>query len=395
MPTVAISHTNEKHRSPERVLALVEDALKYLGGMESFVKPGQTVLIKPNQAAPHTAMEGSSTDPLVVGALIHLARAAGAAKVQIAASSDGQLNAAECMRVTGMAATARREGAEILNLEGDSVPTREVDLPEGRVLHKVRIPVPLIEAGVVIAVPKARNDYTDVISGAMQLWTGVGSQEWRARPYSDKELIERFTDIMTVLRPDLCVTDALICGEGDGPEATMPRWCGCILASTDPVATDVTIARLMGRNWKRLRFAEAGEERGLGRREPITWAGIPLERIAFHAWPSREGFDYLPVNVLVGGGVTLAGTVGHVKSALDTLLRSGALERAICDKGTPTIMLGEVEDPEFERRLQEGPYVVFDDAARREYKHHPRVSFVPGHPVLESALPQLRKALSL
>ena len=48
--TVAIAHTTEKHRSQERVLALVREALDHLGGMSRFVRPGQTVLIKPNQA---------------------------------------------------------------------------------------------------------------------------------------------------------------------------------------------------------------------------------------------------------------------------------------------------------------------------------------------------------
>ena len=32
--TVAIAHTREKHRSPQRVLAVVESALKHLGGIE-------------------------------------------------------------------------------------------------------------------------------------------------------------------------------------------------------------------------------------------------------------------------------------------------------------------------------------------------------------------------
>src|SRR5215831_18603107 len=62
------------------------------------------------------------------------------------------------------------------------------------------------------------------------------------------------TDIMTVSRPAMCVTDALIVGEGDGPIANQPRWCGCILASTDPVATDVAICRLLGHDWRKLNF---------------------------------------------------------------------------------------------------------------------------------------------
>ena len=60
---VAIAHTNEKHRSAERVLALVREAIDLLGGIRTFVKPGATVLIKPNQTVFYSAEEGCTTDP--------------------------------------------------------------------------------------------------------------------------------------------------------------------------------------------------------------------------------------------------------------------------------------------------------------------------------------------
>src|SRR5688500_11705435 len=104
--TVAIAHTNEKHRSIERVLALVRDAIDLIGGIKTFVQPGATVLIKPNQTVFYSAEEGCTTDPLVVGALIRLAREAGAARVQVAESSGGFFSSLECMKVTGMAAVA-------------------------------------------------------------------------------------------------------------------------------------------------------------------------------------------------------------------------------------------------------------------------------------------------
>src|SRR5947208_9875499 len=97
-------------------------------------------------------------------------------------------------------------------------------------------------------------------------------------------MIGRFMDIMMVSRPALCVVDALIAGEGDGPIANQPHWCGCILASTDPVATDVSIARLLGVDWRKLNFAREAERRGLGRREPIDYVGVPLEEEAICAW---------------------------------------------------------------------------------------------------------------
>ena len=123
--------------------------------------------------------------------------------------------------------------------------------------------------------------------------------------------------------------------------------------------------------------------------------GVPLEEVAFQAWPGHEGFDYLPINFLVGTDVTLAGTIGHVKSVLDSMLRRGDLHRVIWLKGTPTIMIGAVEDPNFEQHLQEGPYIVFDDSAKPQYKRDPRVYFVPGHPVLRTAMPELMKGLGV
>jgi hypothetical protein len=93
--------------------------------------------------------------------------------------------------------------------------------------------------------------------------------------------------------------------------------------------------------------------------------------------------------------VTLAGTVGHVKSAIDSMLRRGELNDVIWLKGTPTIMIGETDDPNFEEHLKEGPYVVFDDCAKPEYKNDPRVYFIPGHPVLQTAMPELMKGLGV
>ena len=89
----------------------------------------------------------------------------------------------------------------------------------------------------------------------------------------------------------------------DGPTANLPRWGGCILASNDPVATDVAIARLMTRDWTK-QFAIEAEQRGLGGREPIDFLGVPLESVAFEAWRGHQDLDYLPINFLVGEGVT-------------------------------------------------------------------------------------------
>ena len=126
---VSIAHTGEKHRSPERVLDLVREALSNLGGMEAFVRSGDTVLIKPNQTVFYSAEEGCTTDPLVVGAIIRLAKEAGADRVQVAESSGGYFSSIECMQITGMAAVAEREGAELIDLGSDDTEIASLRFP--------------------------------------------------------------------------------------------------------------------------------------------------------------------------------------------------------------------------------------------------------------------------
>jgi uncharacterized protein (DUF362 family) len=153
--TVAIQRTHEKHRNMERVLPLVRRTLDFLGGMKRFVRPVLTVLIKPNQTVYYAAEERCTTDPLVVGALIRLVKEAGAKHAQVAESSGGFFRILQCMSITGMAAIAEREGAEIIDLGSDKTPNRVVRIPGWTVIHEAPLPVPLLDADVIIAIPKA------------------------------------------------------------------------------------------------------------------------------------------------------------------------------------------------------------------------------------------------
>jgi uncharacterized protein (DUF362 family) len=391
---VAVAHTNEKHRSAERILRLVREVIDLLGGMNGFVKPGDTVLIKPNLTVYYSAEEGCTTDPQVVGALVRLAKEAGASRVMVGESSGEFFDSVECMKITGVAAVAEREGAEIVDLGSDETPNRFVTLSSG---EKVPRPVPLLEADVVINVPKAKTHHYEPVSGALKNWMGTCNQRWRQTHHGDDDSIRRFVEIMAYRKPDLNVVDALIAGEGDGPIANQPHWCGCILASTDPVATDVSIARLLDQENSKISFkyAAEAERQGLGTSKDIRYVGRDIEEVKIRAWAGHEGCDYLPINFLVGKGVTSAGTIGHVKSAIDSMLRRNDLNNLIWLKGTPTIMIGDTDDPNFEQHLAEGPYIVFDDAANPRYKNDPRVHFVPGHPVLRDAMTGLMKGFGV
>src|SRR6185503_13586486 len=137
---VGVAHAPSRHRTRDRVLEVVRSAVNLVGGMREHVRPGDRVLVKPNVSVPYAADEGCTTDPLVVGAVVALAREAGAGHVLVGESARGRRSAIDCMHATGVARAALREGAELLDLGSDAVPQRLVPIHGGCVLEEVPLP---------------------------------------------------------------------------------------------------------------------------------------------------------------------------------------------------------------------------------------------------------------
>ncbi|MFN3647981.1 MAG: family 1 glycosylhydrolase [Armatimonadota bacterium] len=393
---VAISRTTDEALDDAGVEQLVREALRPLGGLERFIRSGQTVLIKPNLTMWRVASSGVTTDPRVVAALARIAREAGAAVVQVGeCSSCGQVTR-EVMQVTGMEAAARAAGAEPVYF--DEVEQVEVEVPLGRLIHRIPVPKPLLEADVVIACPKLKTHFLDPITGALKLWVGAARQDTMHRLHRDC-VQETVADLLTVTRPDLAMMDALIAGEGNGPVATRGRWVGCILASDDPVALDVVAGDLSGFDGAAMSFPRAAAARGIGiaARERIDVLGVPVATARVSLVPAQveHWTESYPVRVIAGEGVTMAGTLGHFKGFADVWQADHLWEVVVRLKGKPTFLIGRAEDPDYEAHLQEGPYFVLDDAALEQYKRDPRVTFIPGSPIGNEMMPAILQALGI
>jgi uncharacterized protein (DUF362 family) len=391
--TVAIARTTERHRDAASIATLTRRAVDLVGGISAFVHPGQRVLIKPNCTGYFLADEGITTDPRLVAALVRLCFEAGASAVTVGESA-GMDDTGKVLRATGMAATARAAGARVVAF--DECELREVDVPGGRAIRRIALPMPLLDADVIINACKGKTHHMDPVSGAIKNWVGAIPLTVRMQ-HHDVHTFAEYVDIMSVARPALHVCDAIIVGEGDGPIANTPRWCGCVLASTDPAALDVTLCRLFALDGDEHRFAAEAAERGLGTNDPasITVVGDALEDARIEVRRPRRGWDYYPFNVIVGKGVTYAGTLGHWKSIADAFLRDGTWVKVIAARGVPTFLIGDADDPDFERHVAQGPYFVIDDIAPARYRLDPRVHVIGGHPALHNMLPELLRGLGL
>lgn len=365
----------------------VHRALEPIGGLQSLISRGDRVLLKPNQTLYLPHRSGSTTSPLLVRVLARLCFEAGAREVWVGeAAGHGQATRG-VLKKTGLASSLHDTGASLIYL--DEVAHRVFDFGEDAgPLRWMPAPEILERADVIINVPKAKTHFVDPISCACKNWVGLIPMSFRLwLQRQGRAYYQGTAHFLRRFRPTLNVVDGAWAGEGQGPAANDAFWWGWIVASTDPVATDIAVCSHFGLPWEELRMARQAAQLGVGTFDPtaVELVGEGLDRARVDITPADPSCCHYPCRVIVGDGPagTLEGTLGHWKTIADGWQKNGVW-KIVTLRGTPTFMFGEAEDPDFETHLREGPYIVLDDAAFDKYKYDKRVTFIPGSPVPQS-----------
>jgi hypothetical protein len=119
-------------------------------------------------------------------------------------------------------------------------------------------------------------------------------------PHGYGVIDELMVDLWQVSQADLHVVDGIVGREGGALWYGEPVRANWVLAGRDPVAVDLTAARLMGFNPDDMEFAELAWQRGLGPRffEAVEVRGDRVERLArrfkkaVEAYSLDEGWRY-------------------------------------------------------------------------------------------------------
>ena len=258
--TVAIARSADY--GLDNVRAAVTSAVDAVGGMASFVRPGQSVLIKPNLLSAKNPDRAITTHPAVLEVIIDLVREAGGTPT-IGDSPGGAIRGVDRVwEKTGMKDLSERTGVPLVSFEASgSVPL------QGRE-REYMIARPVVDADVVINVPKLKTHmltlYTGAIKNTFGAVPGFGKARLhnlagRPRPFS------RFVvDIHALVRPALNIMDGIMAMEGDGPSGGKVRFVGAIMAGTDAVAMDAVAVGMLGFDVRRVHMIGMAAERGLG-----------------------------------------------------------------------------------------------------------------------------------
>ena len=281
----------------QNVFETVNRALSPFGGMGRFVKPGQTVLLKPNMLSARQPDRGVTTHPSVLEAVVREVQAAGAGAVWIGDSPSGALKGVRrCWENTGFLKVSEETGAKLINFEAGGTIQKEVN---GRLYHLARA---VFEADVVINLPKFKTHgvtlYTGAVKNLFGTLPGFQKAKFHKQFPNPTQFSRVLTEIYSLVRPALTIMDGILGMEGNGPSTGLLRNTGLILAGPNGIALDALAAAIMGFKENEVDTTRIAGEMGLGETKlsSIEVIGDSLESVRFKdfALPSNRLMKLVP-----------------------------------------------------------------------------------------------------
>jgi uncharacterized protein (DUF362 family) len=253
--------------------AMVEAALRALGGIERFVRPGHNVVIKPNICVAYRTPEyAATTNPEVVAALVAICLGAGARSVRVMDYPFGG-TAEEAYVSSGIAKRVQDAGGQMEVMS--RMKFQDTPIPDGRKITSWPIYQPVLDADVLIDVPIAKHHGLATLTLGMKNLLGVVLNPGQLHT----DLAEKVTDLTSVVRPHLTVVDAVRILLNNGPQGGSlndVKQTDTIIASHDIVAADSYASTLFGLTPDQIPTIRAGARRGLG---TMDLSAVEIEEI--------------------------------------------------------------------------------------------------------------------
>lgn len=247
--------------TPDKVRETIARQFELLGGLGRFVKPGDTVLLKPNFIAPRSRRHATQTDPAVILETARLLKDFGARP--FVGDSPAWSNVFACVKALRMDDELKQMG----------VPVRQLDKPKacriGMMRTRVGISSVALDADVIINLPKFKTHQQLVATFAVKNMFGcvAGKRKaiWHfAKGGREHDFCTMLIDIYRHLAPALTIIDAVTVMDGPGPIRGRARPLGYLIGGADPMSLERVCCGLVNLDPRQLPIVRAAKRIGFG-----------------------------------------------------------------------------------------------------------------------------------
>jgi uncharacterized protein (DUF362 family) len=224
---------------------------------------GKTVLLKPNVGREANPRSGVNTNPDVVKAVFIYLKKRFKAKFLIGDSPIINTDTRNAFEHSGFSELIN--DPEIHYVDLDSKPFFEVDIPNGKILKKIKLTGYLNEIDFIISIPVLKMHMHTGASLSFKNLKGLIYKRNKITLHHlqapdiikklltsmkhVKELDVAISDLAQVIKPDLAVIDASYAQEGMGPSSGNAVKLNTIIASMNFIAADIIALAISQPNW--------------------------------------------------------------------------------------------------------------------------------------------------
>jgi len=306
----------------------VREAVALAGGLEGLIDSSTSVLVKPNLWNARRSGSGSITNTAVTEAVARMALEHGARSVVIGdgagAGYDGFSHSTEeAFDHAGLRSVASRLGVPLRNLNADKF--EEIEIPEARVMDRVRIARTALDSDVIISVPVLKSHIRTHVTLSLKNTKGViaGAEKRKTHRLG---LDSAIVDLNSVVGPQFVVLDATTGMQGLWTDPDDSIDMGLIVAGAHALSVDIVGASLM-----RIQPSSVLHLRYQAERENLSanLEGIHLvgESVESHSRLFKTGFqvfsERFPQVTILSGESACTGCTSELVTALTYLDKAG------------------------------------------------------------------------
>jgi len=252
---------------------MFDKAIESLGGMKSFVKKGQKVVVKPNIGWDVSPDRAGNTNPVLVKQIIQHCYGAGAKEVYVFDNTCDDWK--RCYSNSGIERAVKDAGGKIVS--GDSERYyQQVEVKKGKKLKDVKVHELILESDVFINVPILKNHSSTEVTISMKNLMG---NVWDRGYWHRNDLNQCIADFTSFRKPDLNIVDAYYILKRNGPRGVSKGDVVLMksqIVSTDIVAADSAAAKLFGVEPAEIPHIRIASEMNLGQ---IDLSKLNINRI--------------------------------------------------------------------------------------------------------------------
>jgi uncharacterized protein (DUF362 family) len=240
----------------ERMLRRLIEAT---GAMDKL-RPGDSVMIKPNLVASRKDWIGIDTDPRVIEALVKCLKDRGVHRITVGDGSGMGNNATKAFEYCGYRDLSIRYGLRLVDLEKDEFIKKPVSM-EGP-FKNLEIARTVHECDFFINVPVMKAHNETLITCSLKNLKGTMPRSMKTAFHS-VDLHRAIAQLNSILVPDLIIVDGLrgdLYSETGRDPISMDR----IILGTNPVEVDSVVADTLGYAPRSIRHIAYSTDAGLG-----------------------------------------------------------------------------------------------------------------------------------